>query len=219
MSHDDNKLLSQEDPVARLTRWLKLSTPLPVSATAQRFAPELSFGRHFVPPPPDARRAAVMLLFYQRDNQWHLPLTLRPESMGNHAGQVSFPGGSIDDGESAEQAAVREVNEELGVTEQELQVLGSLSSIYLYNSNFSIAPIVAVAQRVPTFVPSPDEVAALIEFPLAVLVQPQPSGTLTIRRRDVVFTAPCIDVAAYQVWGATAIILGQLRDLLVDASP
>src|SRR5262249_39444965 len=77
-----------------------LREPLPGWRAHVRFQPELSFGRHQGPPPQDARKAAVLALLYPRDDQWHVPLILRPAHMLDHASQVSLPGGVIEPGES-----------------------------------------------------------------------------------------------------------------------
>ncbi len=101
----------------KLIAWLRarLEHPLPPEALRSRFAPPLSYGRHFGPPAHDARPAAVMVFLYPRDGQWHLPLTVRPDTMLSHAGQISFPGGMVEAGEATRAAALRELEEELGV--------------------------------------------------------------------------------------------------------
>src|SRR4051812_44121014 len=93
----------------------RLTEPLPGRHVQARLQPELGYGRHFGPPLPGARQAAVLILLYRSAGEWIVPLTLRPTTMAAHAGQISFPGGSVDDGESVSAAACRELEEELGV--------------------------------------------------------------------------------------------------------
>src|SRR5262245_5387182 len=94
-------------------------------------APELSYGRHRGPAPYTARAAAVVLLLFRRGGRWHIPLTERPATLAHHAGQISLPGGAVDAGESSNDAAIRELNEELGYDEP-IEVLGRLSDCYVF---------------------------------------------------------------------------------------
>ena len=87
------------------------------SRDGRRFAPELSYGRHFGPAPSTARPAAVIALLVRRAGRWHIPLTVRQAALGRHGGQISLPGGAVEPGESTAQAAERELAEELGVRE------------------------------------------------------------------------------------------------------
>ncbi len=91
-----------------------------------RFAHEISYGRHFGPAPYNARPAAVIALLFRRDGQWHIPLTLRHSALGQHGGQISLPGGSVDAGETAADAACRELDEELGVGDS-VELIGKLA--------------------------------------------------------------------------------------------
>jgi 8-oxo-dGTP pyrophosphatase MutT (NUDIX family) len=176
--------------------------------------PELSYGRHRMPALPETRAAAVMALFYPHRQRWHLPLTVRPAEMTDHAGQVSFPGGGGEAGETARQCALRELHEELGVPAAELTTLGQLSPIYVYNSDFAVQPVVAVSPDRPHFHPNPGEVSELLEIPAGHLMDPSNYGILTQRRGPLRFTAPCIHFRGHRIWGATAIILSELLGLL-----
>ena len=95
-----------------------LRRALPGAAVQSRYQPQASYGRHFGPAPASARPAAVLVLLYPDAGAWHLPLTLRPMYLADHAGQISLPGGAVEPGESSELAAVRELDEELGVDSQ-----------------------------------------------------------------------------------------------------
>src|SRR5688572_17355351 len=96
-----------------------------VAAARVRMSPELSYGRHAGPAPHTARQAAVIVLLFRRDGRWHIPLTERSATLTKHAGQISLPGGSIDEGESSSETAVRELGEELGITTG-VQLMGRL---------------------------------------------------------------------------------------------
>jgi 8-oxo-dGTP pyrophosphatase MutT (NUDIX family) len=179
----------------------------------ERFAPELSYGRHFGPPPHDARSAAVIALLFRRDGRWHIPLTVRHAALGKHGGQISLPGGSVDAGETSADAACRELFEELGIAAA-VELLGELSENYVYVSNFRVTPWLAATLAAPTWQPHDCEVERVVEMPLESLLDPGCLGTMTIERGPVVFRAPCLRLGEDCVWGATSIILGRIAGLL-----
>jgi 8-oxo-dGTP pyrophosphatase MutT (NUDIX family) len=189
---------------------------LPGRAGHARFEPELSFGRHTGPAPADVRQGAVMLLLYPTDDRWHLPLTLRPETLADHPGQISLPGGAVDGEETTYEAALRELDEELGITSADIQPIGQLSPLHVYASNFLVTPWLAFIRQRPEFVPSPAEVAEVLELPLLQLLDVRSYGQHTFQRGDVAFRAPHIQWQRHRIWGATAMILGELSALLED---
>ncbi len=93
--------------------------------------------------PEDCRPAAVLVLVYPRDDAPTLVLTRRTNTVDHHRGQVSLPGGAFDDGEDAEACAIRETEEELGVTIPDVRVLGRLSDLHVPVSGFRVTPVVA----------------------------------------------------------------------------
>jgi 8-oxo-dGTP pyrophosphatase MutT (NUDIX family) len=188
----------------------------PVSASRQnRMSPELAYGRHAGPAPHTARQAAVVLLLFRRNGKWYLPLTERPDTLTRHAGQISLPGGAVDVGESSTEAALRELDEELGFNAP-VEVLGQLADCYVFASDFLVAPWVATTTHefAPTWQPHDREVKDVIELPIDLLLDDQSVGTLTVHRGPLVFRAPCHHVGTTRVWGATSIILNELADLL-----
>jgi 8-oxo-dGTP pyrophosphatase MutT (NUDIX family) len=194
----------------------RLRRPLPGRLAQSKFEPELSYGRHFGPPHHDARAAAVLILLYPGEDGWYLPLTIRPVTMLTHAGQISFPGGRVEVGESSGDAVLRELEEELGVDRQQVRLLGQLSPLYLYASNFQVTPFVAVAERRPRFHPSSREVAELLEVPLAHLLSAANRGTHARRQRGVAIEAPHFLWGRHRIWGATSMILGELTAVIEE---
>lgn len=188
----------------------QLAGPLPGWQAQAHYQPELSFGRHRGPAPTGARPAAVLVLLYPREGQWHVPLMLRPAHMPDHGGQVSLPGGVIEAGESSRQAALREFSEELGAPADELAVLGRLSPLYLFASNFQIEPWVAATGQAPPWNPSQREVERLLEVPLSHLLDPRNTGHIERRQRGLEFRAPCFSWEQERIWGATSMILAEL---------
>jgi 8-oxo-dGTP pyrophosphatase MutT (NUDIX family) len=197
----------------------RLQQPLPGWPAQARYQPELSFGRHRGPAPAGARPAAVLIVLYPHEHAWHVPLMLRPLHMPDHGGQVSFPGGLIEAGENSRQAALREYHEELGAPPTGLQVLGSLSPLYLFASNYQITPWVAAAETTPQWQPSQREVERLLEVPLSHLLDPSNTSHVERRQRGLAFRAPCFVWESERIWGATSMILAELvaavRDLAI----
>ena len=196
----------------------RLSQQLPGIRRCKAFAPELCYGRHAGPPAHDARSAAVLALFYRAGGQWRIPLILRPDFMPSHAGQVSFPGGMIEPGETIEQAAVREYREELGDAAAEVQLLGRLSPIYVFASNFLVTPCVAWSPTPPVFAPNPAEVANLLEARVVELGDAARRGSHSIDRRGVRLQAPHMACENQLVWGATSLMLAELMIVIAEAS-
>ena len=164
----------------------------------------------------NCRRAGVLVLLYPCDGEFCLVLTRRTDAVDTHRGQISLPGGSMDPGEDAAAAALREAWEELAVETGPLDVLGELSPLYIPPSGFCIFPVVAYAAERPSFVPNPGEVAELLEVSLAHLLDPATRGeeTWPIRGADV--RVPFYRVGHHKVWGATAMVLCELLALIQE---
>lgn len=192
----------------------RLAEPLACPALDSRFVPRPRWGRTYYEVPPQARQAAVLLLLYPQAEQWHLPLTLRPTYLPDHAGQISLPGGAVEPGESGRQAALREFHEELGAAGHPIRLVGRLSTLYVPASNFAIEPWVGFSPQRPPLEPNPQEVAALLEVPLPYLLDPANLGCSPRQYQGQPYTAPHFLWQSHQIWGATCMILGELVLLL-----
>ena len=118
-----------------------------------------------------ARKAAVVFVLYQANGRWMVPFVRRRADMRDHPGQVALPGGGVQEGESAWEAAQREVAEEIGVPVGRLVPLGAGDPIYAAVSNFSVVPFVAyLPDPVPTFVHDDRELEGVLEIPLERLL-------------------------------------------------
>lgn len=201
-----------------LPRWLaeRLAGRLPGPMVGSRFEPHPRPWRHYDAAPADARPAAVLLLLYPYHGQWHLPLTLRPPHLAAHAGQVSLPGGTVEPGETTAAAALREFHEELGDDGQPIELLGTLSPLYVQASNFLVTPWVAnVAQR-PQFTANSAEVEEVLEVPLSHLLSPAHFGSHQRRHGDQTYWAPHFLFELHRIWGATCMILGEFVTILEE---
>lgn len=194
----------------------RLSQPRDIGAIWSRMAPELTYGRHRMPPPPDARQAAVLVVLYLDDGVWRVPLIERPLDLTVHSSQVCFPGGQTESAESPEDTALREFEEELGTSAVGFELCGRLTPMYIYASNYFVTPCVAITEERPAFVPNPLEVANLLEPPLVELADPRRLGTSEIHRRGLVFAAPHIEFEGRRIWGATSMMLVELFAVLKE---
>ncbi|OHB82110.1 MAG: hypothetical protein A2V98_18200 [Planctomycetes bacterium RBG_16_64_12] len=203
---------------ARLPELLRarLQGPLPGPSLGSRFGPGPGAARHYEEPPPDARMAAVLVLLYPHHDGWHLPLTLRPSHLPDHAGQVSLPGGAIEPGETSWEAAVREFHEELGAADQRIDRVGRLSPLFVAASNFRVKPWVGVAACRPPLALNPAEVDEILEVPLAHLLDPAHFGSHQRHQKGRSYTAPHFLWQTHRIWGATCMILGELVALLEE---
>jgi 8-oxo-dGTP pyrophosphatase MutT (NUDIX family) len=206
--------------VSSVPPWLSLlraalARPLPGLSAQMGMAPIPRPGSdRIVDPSLNCRRAGVLVLLYPRDGDLSLVLTRRTDEVDNHRGQISFPGGSMDPGEDAVSAALREGWEELAIDPAPLDVLGELSPLYIPPSGFCIYPAVAYAAKRPGFVPNAGEVAEVLEVPLAHLLDPGTRGQEIWPIRGVDVRVPFYRVGHHKVWGATAMVLCELLDLI-----
>ena len=157
-----------------------------------------------------------MMLLYPHDGHWHLPLTVRPKDLTDHAGQISFPGGLTEPGETSSDAALRELEEELGVREG-VKILGQLADFYVFVSNFRVTPWVGVIDQRPPWSPNPAEVSELLEVPVAELLDPDGLQKFLVTRGEMSFSAPYFAWRNHKIWGATGMMLSELLGLLEEA--
>jgi 8-oxo-dGTP pyrophosphatase MutT (NUDIX family) len=195
----------------------RLSGTLPGIEAQMRFAPSSTRPGwrpgHF---PPDARLAAALLLIYPSPAGIAVPLTVRASGLARHAGQISLPGGATDPGETLVEAALREAAEEIAVEPATVRVLGELTPVHVLVSGFTLHPIVGVADRRPDFAAAPGEVEAILEVSLDDLRDASRIRQGTRIREGVAVEYPYFDLHGHQVWGATAMVLGEFICLLAE---
>jgi 8-oxo-dGTP pyrophosphatase MutT (NUDIX family) len=139
--------------------------------------------------------------------------------MTAHPGQIALPGGGLDPGETPEAAAIRELEEELGIPASQVMLLGRLSPVWVFVSNNWVTPCVAACTTPLEFVPQALEVAEVLELPLADLLDDAARGEHLIERNGLRFRAPHLDFQGRRIWGATWLILGELIEMLRSPRP
>lgn len=162
------------------------------------------------------RIAAVMMLFYPKNEKTHLVLIVRNAYNGVHSSQIAFPGGKYETTDSGyEETALRETYEEVGVAPEKIEVIKHFTPMYIPPSNFLVHPFLGISSEELSFYPDAREVADVIELPLSVFLNDE----IIIEARLSTSYGPNILVPAFNiqnhiVWGATAMILSELRDVL-----
>jgi 8-oxo-dGTP pyrophosphatase MutT (NUDIX family) len=157
----------------------------------------------------EGRQAAVMLLIYRGTNNDSLQtvLTRRKDDLQHHPGQISLPGGRHEKDETLEQTALREVEEEIGIDRNSIEILGTLNSIYVPPSDFTVTPFVGWLSEEPAFVLQADEVAELIRVPVNHFLDRSNRRNSSVTSDRKAREVPWFSVQQNQVWGATAIII------------
>jgi 8-oxo-dGTP pyrophosphatase MutT (NUDIX family) len=186
-----------------------LAGPLPGARIHDRLSPRLLDGS-LPPMAPRERPASVLILLFPRDGTPHVVLTVRGAGLPHHADQISLPGGRPEPGETPEETALREAVEEIGLDVTGVTITGRLTPVHIGVSGFTVQPIVALANAAPVFVPAPGEVAEVLEVPLVLLADPATLHGGRRARGGVEIFAPYFAVGEHQVWGATAMLLGEL---------
>jgi 8-oxo-dGTP pyrophosphatase MutT (NUDIX family) len=159
--------------------------------------------------PSDARLAAGLLLLYPGARGASIALTVRASGLKRHAGQVSLPGGATDPGETLAQAALREAHEEIGVDPAHVRILGELTPVHVLVSGFTLHPIVGITTDRPSFNLDANEVEELIEVSVEDLQDASTIRQGTRTREGLAIEYPYFALMGHQVWGATAMILGE----------
>lgn len=173
--------------------------------------------RTFVRPPEltgNPKQAGVMLLLYLKDDELTIALTRRTETVVNHSGQISLPGGARDRSETLLEAALRETQEEVGVKLDTGSILGRLTPLYIPPSDYEIHPFVALYPRVPDFTPAPVEVAEIIDVRVVCLLEPAIHRQETWEIRGQQVEVPFYYLKGHKVWGATAMVLSEFEQRL-----
>lgn len=164
-----------------------------------------------------AKHAGVLSLFYpDEDMETKFVLILRKTYKGVHSAQVAFPGGKLEAQDaSLRDTALRETFEEVGVPIDTVQIVRSISQVYIPPSNFYVQPFIGFTQTRPEFIKQDDEVEALIEIDLEHFLDEQSLISKKVKTSySIEVEVPAFKLNDYVVWGATAMMLSEIKDLL-----
>lgn len=164
----------------------------------------------------DPKIAAVLALFYpNQNNEVTLLLTKRANYNGTHSGQISFPGGKVEQSDlNLKQTALRETFEEVGIIDEDIEVIRELTEVYIPPSNFLVTPFIGIIYNKPVFKVN-SEVAKIIEVPFSKLIDETNIGSIKITNSYMKETSvPCFKIDDSIIWGATAMVLSEIKEVL-----
>lgn len=165
-------------------------------------------------PPPEVNQSSVLvLLFPNEDGELELTLTLRSNDI-DHGGQISFPGGRAEEKESPVETALREAEEEIGIDPGKVTIIGTLSDLYVSNSKNLVTPVVGFLQSRPDFKINPLEVEEVFAVELDSLLHKKNLTVEDWNLHTYTYKVPYWDVHRVPLWGATAMMLNELLELI-----
>jgi len=195
----------------------KMTNPLPGTSSQLKMASMrrlMKFGKIFVP--AGVRKAGVLALLYPSNGSIFLVFIKRTEYPGVHSGQISFPGGGREESDKdIIDTALREAEEEIGVDRNSVIRIGNLTDLFIPPSNFLVTPVVGYTHERPDFRPDPHEVERILEVPLNHLLNEETKQEQNITIFPAIkLKVPCFYVDGNVIWGATAMILSELIDVI-----
>ena len=196
--------------------------PLPAEASQFKMSPPFRkrLIEHYKEKMKYARTAGVLALFYPDVSmETKLVLILRKTYHGVHSAQIGFPGGKLEPGDrDLEMAAVRETYEEIGVPSHQIEVLREMTQVYIPPSNFYVKPFIGMAHETPSFSKQDDEVEEIVEVFYSDFVDDKNVAINEVEASySVRIDVPSFVLNGHIVWGATAMMLSEIKDLLKEA--
>lgn len=166
----------------------------------------------------NSKKAAVLVLVYPKNNLATLVLIVRKTSMDIHSNQIALPGGKFEvEDLTLVQTALRETFEEIGVFQNKIEIVKPLTKLYIPVSNFEVFPYLSFSTEVLTFNPNPNEVSQIIELSIHDLLNENNVGDTLINNTYLQNKkVPAYHFGKHIVWGATAMILTEVKDLLIE---
>ena len=194
---------------------IRLKEKLPGRVSQNKMAPVVKneYGNSV-----DSGKAAVLILIFPNNGELSTILIKRTEYPGPHSGQISFPGGKTDKADDNQIfTALREAGEETGIDTREINILGTLTPLYIPVSNLEVLPVIGYTDTRPEFKINPAEVEYLIQIPLNHLTGNNLITEKTLRIRNRLIRAPGYSIDNEYVWGATAMILSEFIEVTLNA--
>jgi len=197
----------------------RLQQPLPGEDAQFMMVP---FGRPKLKDVPmdtyNPKKSAVLILLFPHEETIKTVFIVRPVYDGVHSGQVAFPGGKFDEGDiDLKQTALRETYEEIGVAPEKIEIIGNLTDVYINPSNFLVTPYIGYINEHPLFIPDPYEVEKVVTYDVLQL------GNSAIRSEKLIMLSggfeiktPYYDVEGLTIWGATAMMISELNEIIKD---
>ncbi|GIV26812.1 MAG: coenzyme A pyrophosphatase [Bacteroidia bacterium] len=179
---------------------------------------EMSFTNRNFEKPSNAIPSAVCILLYENNQQIFFPLIKRTANSLHHKGQIALPGGRLDPDEDIEHCAVRECEEEIGISRNTIIPIRRLTELYIPVSNHIVYPIICYTTQTPTFHFNPDEVEKILFCSIIELIRFKKQLTKVRLVDNLNIDAPAFIYQNEIIWGATALILNEFKQILIQNS-
>ena len=193
---------------------VRLQKKLPGKEAHFKMVPSVRLDE-FDPIPEKARLSSVLILLFEKNAKIHTILIQRPEYNGVHSAQISFPGGGYEKKDlSAQQTALREAQEEIGIDPDTIEVIGNLTELYIPPSNYRVIPYIAFCREIGELNPDRHEVKKILTVPIEDF-----AGTKNVKSKKIkiqngsIYETCYYDIMGQTVWGATAMILSEFAEL------
>lgn len=212
-----NSTLSAKQEILLRQLQEEISKELPGVSAQNKLSPVKTAGKYRTAP-EDHKKACVMGLIYPEGEELRMAFIERTFSHPDdkHGGQISFPGGKLEEEDDTYLiGALREVEEEIGIPPDQITVLGQLTELYVFASNFLVYPFLGYMNRTPKFVAQIEEVASIVSFPIEKLLQADIIDTKDLQVRDFLLKdVPYYKLNQHILWGATAMITSEIVELI-----
>lgn len=187
----------------------KLMAPLPITGIPN--------ARQYQPANEDFRNNSVLIPIINWKQTPEIVFTLRARDI-NHGGQISFPGGGKEGNESIIETALREAQEEIGLMDTGVEIVGNLTPLYMGHTDNMITPVVAFLNAEQQFTPNPNEVDEIFTVSISELYKESNLANEEWNLRGILFKVPFWKIHRVPLWGATAMMLSELMVLYKDYS-
>lgn len=193
--------------------------PLPAETSQFKMSPPFrkEFVSRYKEAMKNAKRAGVLAMFYPNSSyETQLALILRKTYKGVHSAQIGFPGGKYEDEDKTlKNTAIRETYEEIGVDKHEIEIIKQMTEVYIPPSNFYVQPFIGITHQTPKFIKQEEEVEDILEVPLHhFLDENNVVNKIVATSYTVKVEVPAYELNGHVVWGATAMMLSEIKDVL-----
>jgi len=196
----------------------ELLKPLPGLEFQAKMAPAKRL-ENYNPNPEFAKKGGVLLFLYNVDNELYIALIKRAKDNGAHSGQIAFPGGKQEkQDKSLIETALRETEEEIGISTNIIEILGTLTNLYIPVSNYNVFPAVGFCNSAPKFNINKNEVENMVLLPLKEFFKDKnkKKGAITVKNQKI--KTLFYEINNQIIWGATAMIISEFNEVTLRMS-
>lgn len=196
------------------------NSSLPGINSQFKMAPEMrkNLGENFDVESRNPRKSAVLALLFPKEDEMHLTFILRKVYKGVHSNQIGFPGGKMEEvDDDFLDTALRETEEEIGVSRANIKVVKQITDVYIPPSNFLVKTFIGYTHTEPSFILQEREVESLIDVPLKSILNHDYVGSKVITTSYAYkIDVPVFTFTEPVLWGATAMMVSEIKDLIID---